>query len=282
VDSNGASSPAGRLDTSTLGPHAYTVTALSKDGQSASASIGYTVAAPPSVSIASPASGGRYTLGQSVATSFSCAEGADGPGLAACSDSNGSSSPAGRLITSTTGPHAYTVTALSGDGQKATVTITYTVSPPKPGLSRLRLSPHRFTAARRGGPTSRGGDVGAAVSYRDSLAARTRLTVYREEPGVRRGRSCVKPSRGRGGKRCTRLVRVGSFSHTDRAGTNHLRFTGRLHGRKLAPGRYRLDVAAKLRGQISNTLQASFQILAPPPICHDPDHDGDCDAHGQV
>jgi hypothetical protein len=215
--------------------------------------------APPTARVVTPGSGGTYTQGLLVRTSFSCAEASGAPGISSCADSTGHSGRAGThsgsLDTTTLGAHRYTVTARSSDGQSGTASITYTVvKRPRPALSNLSITPHAFRASQRGVTITQNPRVGARISYRDSQASLAMFTVYRRT-GTRRCSS--HPHTG-----CPRLALVGTFRHTDKAGLNSLRFSGRIKGRALGSGDYQLNLNAKLGGQTGNTATATFRILA--------------------
>lgn len=84
----------------------------------------------PSVTIESPSGGEIYKVGQVVMTKFKCKEGANGPGLASCKDSNGNTTGEGELKTEHAGELTYTVTAVSKSGKSATKSISYRVAAP--------------------------------------------------------------------------------------------------------------------------------------------------------
>ena len=145
---------------------------------------------------------------------------------------------------------AYSYRAFGSDSVRQTSlgpTQTFTTlaaagPPPAFGLiTKLALSPATFVAAARGASVAAAAATGTVVTYDDSQAATTTFTVQRPTVGRRKGGGCVKARRRPPkAKRCTRYVKAGSFSHADTAGANRFRFSGRVGGRKLKPGAYRL------------------------------------------
>ena len=117
------------IDTRTGGQHTFTVTAVSQDGLSSAVTHHYTVIAAPTATIDKPADNETFSQGQSVATRFSCAEGAGGPGVKSCVDSHGAGGPRGHLDTDRLGNFRYTVRATSNDRLTTTTTIHYNVLP---------------------------------------------------------------------------------------------------------------------------------------------------------
>lgn len=88
---------------------------------------------------------------------------------------------------------------------------------------------------------------GKATKIRYSAIEPLRLgfTVERADKGRRSKGRCRKASkRTKRGRRCTRYTRVGGFAHKGVAGANTATLPGRLRGRKLKRGSYRLVVTA--------------------------------------
>ena len=130
-------------------------------------------------------------------------------------------------------------------------------------LTRLLISPAAFPAAPSGpGVLAARVRYGTRVGYRLTKAATVRFAVARLLPGRRiRGR-CVKPTKANHrARRCTRLVTLGRFTLSGRAGLNAFRFSGRLGGRKLAPGNYRLTATPSAGGKTGRAASAAFRII---------------------
>jgi hypothetical protein len=128
-------------------------------------------------------------------------------------------------------------------------------------LSGLRLSSSAFSAARSGpavaASAARGG---SRVSYALSIAARVRFTVERASTGRIVGGRCAPSTNAN--RRCRRFVAVpGSFTRDRSAGRDRFTFTGRLAGRRLKAGRYRLVALPSVAGHIGQAARASFRIV---------------------
>jgi hypothetical protein len=178
-----------------------------------------------------------------------------------------------------------TVSATSGGNGKAI--ITYTASPAcsqaggpgggtgggtggsadqtKPTLGGLTFSRSSFRAAKSGASASaRRKPVGTKVSFSLSEASRVNFSVERPVAGRKVNGTCEKPKRSNRGKRpCTRWVTVrGSFGVTGAAGENAFTFRGRVGGKSLKPGSYRLTgQATDSAGNASLLRRRGFEIV---------------------
>jgi hypothetical protein len=133
------------------------------------------------------------------------------------------------------GVYHYRIVASSVDGQTTGADRTFTA---KAILAALKITPRSFRATGR--------HAGATVTYSDSDSARTMFTV----------KVCTRHAR----RRCARFATLGRFSHRDRAGSNRVHLTGRIHGRVLSPRTYRLT-ATPTDGHVKGrTITTTFTI----------------------
>jgi hypothetical protein len=119
------------------------------------------VAGLPSVSIAAPIGNALFALGQLVPASFTCSEGAGGPGIASCTGpvANGAA-----IDTVHAGDFTFTVTATSQDGFTSTGTAAYRVAK---APTELSAAPLKLQAGRAPQPVTARltrADTGAAVA----------------------------------------------------------------------------------------------------------------------
>ena len=148
------------------------------------------------------------------------------------------------------GGDSFTFHASNGDGLSAKKTVTLDMTAVTPVFTNLRIEPSRFRASK-----------GATIRYSDNVPATTTFTILALRPGIMRHGRCTKPARKRHGKRCVRRVRVARFVHGDQAGANSVALPTRIRGRRLAPGRYRLQASPAFAGLTGQTATVAFKVL---------------------
>lgn len=114
-----------RLDTGTLGNHAFVVTATDNAGNPSTASVHYVVVdvTAPTINVIAPGEATHYDQGATIAASYSCADEAGGSGLANCDGTVANGQP---IDTSVSGAHLFTIIAADDAGNQASQTIHYT------------------------------------------------------------------------------------------------------------------------------------------------------------
>jgi len=114
--------------------------------------------------------------------------------------------------------------------------------PVAPKLSGLSLTHQRFAVAGIKAP--KGTPHGTVIGYRLSAPAAVLISIIAKRP---------RPGKG------LRYVEVGKLVTSGKAGKNRLPFSGKLKGKPLPPGKYKLQVT--LKKIPSGTLQLPFEIV---------------------
>jgi virginiamycin B lyase len=162
----------------------------------------------------------------------------------------------GRLSLTSSNPPSTSTTTPS-----MPTTSTTQLPTPAPQLSAVKLSRAVFAAENKGASLTAKKKRGTDISYSESEAATTTLTVLKAVVGHKRGTRCAAGRPGKHQRHCTRSVPVGSFTHQDQAGGVTVHFTGRVRGRKLKPGSYVLALTPKANGETGRTVELRFRIV---------------------
>jgi hypothetical protein len=127
----------------------------------------------------------------------------------------------------------------------------FEVTPPVGQIQSLAVKPGAFRAGNVAGAVASrrkkaAAPLGATVSYSLSATGSVEFSVERKSAGRKAGKKCVKQTAAnKAHKKCSFYKPLkGSFSVTGATGSNSFRFSGRLGGKPLKPGSYRLTAAA--------------------------------------
>ena len=128
-------------------------------------------------------------------------------------------------------------------------------------ITSLKVRPKRF-AVGRGGRAAIAGSTGARVTWRLSAAGTMRLSVERVVTGRKAAKTCVPTTqRNHTRRRCARYVSVGTITKSARRGAGSAKLTGRVAGRLMRPGKYRILATATARdGRGSAPVAVKFAV----------------------
>ncbi len=136
--------------------------------------------------------------------------------------------------------------------------------PPATVLTGLSLAPSTFTAATKGPTVTRTGRAGTALRFRLSRPAAVEFRVTSSRlpgPPTHRTLSVGQAPAAHWGRVPLVQREVGRFSVRGHRGLNRLRFSGRLRGRALPSGSYRLTALAIGRdGLVSGPESVGFRV----------------------
>ena len=155
----------------------------------------------------------------------------------------------------------------TGTGSPGTTVVDKT----KPTLGALGFASTTFKAATSGSAFSSqrkrrrsSAPTGTKVSFNLSETSSVKFTVDRKTRGRKVGKRCKANTRkNRNKKACTRWVKVrGSFRVPGKAGKTTFTFRGRIGGKSLKPGSYRLNSQASDAARNKSRLKRKgFRIV---------------------
>lgn len=137
----------------------------------------------------------------------------------------------------------------------------------RPRITQVVVSPRKWKRGRTL-PQASAMRTGTTIRWRMNEAARVTLTFQRSQPGRRLGGRCLRPTRRLALRpRCARVRAVAALTvFSGHPGVNRLRFRGRLPGKTLTLGAYRVALEARdTAGNVSATRYSkTFSIVRPP------------------
>jgi hypothetical protein len=132
-----------------------------------------------------------------------------------------------------------------------------------PDVRELALTNRTFAVGSVSTPVAARAKRGTTFRLTVNEKATIRIAFERSEPGRRKGRRCVKPTRkNRKARKCKRWVPRGSIQRLAGPGPVEIAFSGRIGTKALQPGSYRALVTAQdAAGNTSAQNTLTFKVV---------------------